>query len=84
MPKAKFKRKGAPPDALIKLENEIKQRKLNISEVICNQNVSEPKSTLKETSSDNESSGSILQLPEEMICMILQHLPGTACAHDHL
>ena len=69
MPKAKFKRKGAPADVLAVLDSrQVKLKKLNICEVVNNQS--------EDASTGHKSDGSILNLPEEMICMILEHLPG--------
>ena len=76
MPKAKFKRKGVDPDVLSLLDNQmsVKQRKLNDCDVIKNQSDGHA----------SNSNGSILQLPEEMVCMILQHLPVVTIARVEL
>ena len=66
MPKAKFKRKGAPLEFLQKLEDEDRNkiRKPNVVETL---------------NGDIATAGTsrILLVPEEIICMILEHLPGT-------
>ena len=70
MPKAKFKRKGAPADVLLMLDSrQVKQKKLNVCEVFTHQSD-------EAHNGQSSSDGSILKLPEEMICMILEHLPG--------
>ena len=82
MPKAKFKRKGVDPGVLSLLEDGavgVKHRKLSDnSDVVPRHN------------SDSDGNGSILSLPEEMVCMILQHLPvitvarvEQTCKHLH-
>ena len=80
MPKAKFKRKGVDPGVLSLLEDGVvgvKQRKL-----LDNAN--------SDVVTSRGSDGSILRLPEEMVCMILQHLPvitiarvEQSCKHLH-
>ena len=67
MPKAKFKRKGAPLEILQKIEekDQCKFRKPN-GDLI---------EKLKRDHSAAEST--ILLVPEEIICIILESLPGT-------
>ena len=78
MPKAKFKRKGAPLSLLKVLdsENNINSDK----ESICGVLLDEKQKESCVWSKLIESEGSILRLPEEMICMVLQHLPMAAIA----
>ena len=81
MPKAKFKRKGAPVDVLLMLESrQVKQKKINVCEVVNNQSDEVSNGHNSEVGEvinhQGRSDGSILKLPEEMICMILEHLPG--------
>ena len=66
MPKAKFKRKGAPLEILQKIEDEDrnKLRRTNCS------------IEAESVKGDNCFGGSLLLVPEEIICMILEHLPG--------
>jgi len=76
MPKAKYKRKGAPASLLKELDKAEDARGSSDSNI------------LKRKISDNDHSfnllregeGSILRLPEEMICMILKNLPVSAIA----
>ena len=84
MPKAKYKRKGAPLSLLKVLDSENNvNEKPNISKVLLNEILASSKCS---ESCENElnilsgSEGSILRLPEEMMCMILQHLPMAAIA----
>ena len=63
MPKAKFKRKGAPLEVLQKIEDQCKLRKHNGG-------------VIEKLKKDNTES-TILLLPEEIICIILESLPGT-------
>ena len=72
MPKAKFKRKGAPPDVLLLLDRETKLRKLS--------DCDNDRAPIGLEYTDGCATGSILMLPEEMICMILQHLPVVTIA----
>ena len=82
MPKAKFKRKGVDPGVLSLLEDGavgVKHRKL-----------SDNSDVAPRYNSDSDGNGSILSLPEEMVCMILQHLPvitvarvEQTCKHLH-
>ena len=67
MPKAKFKRKGAPLEILQKIEekDQCKFRKHNGG-------------VIEKIKKDNTSTEStILLVPEEIICIILESLPGT-------
>ena len=67
MPKAKFKRKGAPLEVLQKIE-EKEQCKFRRH----NGNV------IEKTKNDNtDTESTILLVPEEIICLILENLPGT-------
>ena len=65
MPKAKFKRKGAPLEVLQKIEekDQCKFRKHNGGVV--------------EKFKKYNTESTILFLPEEIICIILESLPGT-------
>ena len=66
MPKAKFKRKGVPIDVLQKIEekNQCKIRK-------------HEEGAIEKFKKDNTATEStILFLPEEIICIILESLPG--------
>ena len=79
MPKAKYKRKGAPLSLLQVLDSDKNiSKKPNICGVLLAENQTSSKDS--ETNVFSDSEGSILRLPEEMMCMVLQHLPMAAIA----
>jgi len=82
MPKAKYKRKGAPPSLLKVLdsENNVEENKSEVGEELRREILASSRVSDTELNMFSGSQGSILKLPEEMMCMILQHLPMAAIA----
>ena len=68
MPKAKFKRKGAPLEVLQKMEEKAQCKFRKHSGPVIEK-------IKKDSNTDAEST--ILLVPEEIICLILENLPGT-------
>ena len=68
MPKAKFKRKGVPLEVLQKMEEKAQCR-------LRKHNGPVIEKIKKDCNTDAEST--ILLVPEEIICLILENLPGT-------
>ena len=66
MPKAKFKRKGVPIEVIQKIEEEDRNK---LRKTTCGIEVNCVKI-------DNLPECSLLLVPEEIICIILEHLPG--------
>jgi len=81
MPKAKFKRKGAPPNLLkvLDCENNLKGKSTVIKPLLIDY-LNDQKNSENNADVFSKTEGSILQLPEEMIVLILQHLSMTSIA----
>ena len=71
MPKAKFKRKGAPPDRIAAADFLAKRSRTQSENATTTLNIGKSTTALSEINSTASPSCSILHLPEEVICLIV-------------